>query len=199
MNALAPRSMPFMTADEFLAWPGDGTGRTFQLVDGGIRPVSPASSTHGLIQSNLAYLLGAAQRAAALPILIMTEGAIIPGMYALTNVRVPDVVVTAAPNERGQQTVPDPILIIEIISPGNQDDTRDNIRAYATLPSVRAMAVLHSARLLAEVHYRGADGNWPANPELIGPGQRLILPPAALDCLLEAPYAGTWLLNRPRS
>lgn len=198
MNALAPRPTPFMTADEFLAWPGDGSGRRFQLVDGEIRPLSPASSTHGLIQAHLAWLLNTALRAGKLNLLVMTGGAIIPGLDALTNVRVPDVVVTAAPDERGQPVIPDPILLIEVISPGNQDDTRDNVRAYATLPSVREMAVLHSARLLAEVHRRGADGSWAADPELVGPGQRLILPTVALDCPIEDAYAGTWLLRRTR-
>ena len=111
MNQLARRPLPHMTADDFLAWPGDGTGRTFQLVDGEVRPVSPASHTHAAIQSNLAYSLIGAVRAAGLPLQVLTEGAIIPGLNASTNVRVPDLVVTATPDERGQQTVPDPVLI----------------------------------------------------------------------------------------
>lgn len=44
MNTVWHKPQPYMTADDFLAWPGDGTGRTFQLVDGEVRPVSPAST-----------------------------------------------------------------------------------------------------------------------------------------------------------
>jgi hypothetical protein len=43
-----------MTAAEFLAWPGDGTGRKFQLVDAEVRAMSPASAAHAVIQANLA-------------------------------------------------------------------------------------------------------------------------------------------------
>ena len=188
-----------MTADDFLAWPGDGTGRTFQLVDGEVRPMSPASPTHALIQADLTYLLIGAVRAARLPLLVRTEGAVIPGVNASTNVRVPDVVVTAAPDERGRQTVPDPVLIVEVLSPGNRDDTRDNVRAYTTLPSVREIAVLHSTRIFAEVHRRGSDGVWAPDAEAVGSGGRLCLPGAGLDCAIEDAYAGTWLARGPVS
>jgi Putative restriction endonuclease len=38
------------TVADFLAWPGDGTGRKFQLVDGEVRAMSPASAVHSVIQ-----------------------------------------------------------------------------------------------------------------------------------------------------
>lgn len=195
MNTVWRKLLPFMTADDFLDWPGDGSGRTFQLVDGEVRPVSPASATHALIQANLAFLLKTAIRAAGLPLHVGTETAIVPALNAGTNVRVPDLGVTATPVEQGQQTLSEPLLIIEVLSPGNQDDTRDNIRAYATLPSVREMAVLYSTRLLAEVHRRDPGGNWLPDPEVVGQDGRLRLPSAALDVPLAEAYEGTWLVR----
>ncbi len=195
MNQLARRPLPHMTADDFLAWPGDGTGRKFQLIDGEVR-VSPASHDHGTIQSRLAFLLWGSIEAAGLPLIVLTEGAVIPGLTASTNVRVPDLVVTGTPGERGQQTVTDPVLLVEVLSPGNQDDTRDNVRAYATLPSVQEIAVLHSTRMLAEVHGRDAAGNWLPNPEYVGQGKRLMLASAGLDCPIEDAYRGTWMSRR---
>jgi len=197
MNALAPRPLPHMTADEFLAWPGDGSARKHQLFDGEVRSMAPASSTHGFIQANVAFLIGAAIRAGDLPLIVATEGAIVPGLNAATNVRVPDLVVSGAPDERGQQAVPDPVLLVEILSPGNQDDTRDNLRAYATLPSVTEMVLLKSARLLAEIYRRDARGVWLPDPDIIEAGGRLVLASVGLDCPLEDAYRGTWLL-RPR-
>jgi Uma2 family endonuclease len=47
-----------MSVAEFVAWPGDGSGAKFELVDGEPRAMAPASVTHGLIQANLARLLG---------------------------------------------------------------------------------------------------------------------------------------------
>ena len=32
---------------------------------------------------------------------------------------------------------PDPILLVEVLSPGNAQDTYENVRAYATLASVK--------------------------------------------------------------
>ncbi len=193
MNSYWRKPQPSMTADDFLAWPGDGTGRTFQLVDGEVRPVSPASATHSAIQARLTYLLFHAIITAGLPLRVLTEAAIIPALNASMNVRVPDIAVTAAPDERGVQTVPDPLLIIEILSPGNQDDTRDNIRAYSTLPSVQELVVLSSTRVSAEVHRRDTEGNWQPDPELVGAGERLRLPSAGLDVALAEAYEATWL------
>ena len=50
-----PRSM---TVAQFLDWPGDGSGRTFQLIDGELLAMSPGSATHATIQANLARLIG---------------------------------------------------------------------------------------------------------------------------------------------
>jgi len=88
------------------------------------------------------------------------------------------------------------VLLVEVLSPGNQDDTRDNVRAYATLPSVQEIAVLHSTRMLAEVHGRDAAGNWLPNPEYVGQGERLMLASAGLDCPIEDAYRGTWMSRR---
>ena len=194
MNTIWRKPLPHMTADDFLAWPGDGTGRTFQLVDGEVRAVSPASTAHGGIQANLAFLLKSALRAAGSSLHVVTEAAIIPALNAGTNVRVPDLAVTAALLERSQQDLPEPLLIIEVLSPGNQDDTRDNIRAYATLPSVQEMVVLYSTRLLAEVHRRDAHGTWLPNPETVAADGRLRLPSVGLDVPLTEAYEGTWLV-----
>ena len=184
MNELARRPLPHMTADDFLAWPGDGSGRTFQLVDGDVRAVSPASHTHAAIQARFAFVLWRAIEAAGLPLQVVTEGAIIPGLNALTNVRVPDLVVTATLAERSQQVVPHPVLLIEVLSPGNQDDTRDNVRAYSTLASVQEIVVLHSTRVLAEVHRRDPAGTW-------------LLSSVELECPVEDAYYRTWLARRP--
>lgn len=195
MNQIAKRPLPHMTADEFLAWPGDGSGRTYQLVDGEVRPVSPASSVHSIIQGELTGLIWMARREAGSSFRIMTEGAVIPGLNASMNVRVPDIVVGRQVGERQQQTVPDPFLVIEVLSPGNQDDTRDNVRAYSTLASVQEMVVVHSTRILAEVHRRDASGAWPAEPDYVGPGGRLNLASVSLDCAIEDAYRGTWLVT----
>lgn len=193
MNQVAPRSLPHMIADDFLAWPGDGSGRRFQLVDGEVRPIPPASRIHGVIQANLAYLLVKLVRSRELPLQVLTEGAIVPRLNASGNVRVPDVVVAPANDMRGDQAVDDPVLIVEVLSPGNSDDTRDNVRAYATMASVREVAVFHASRILAEIHRRDASGAWQPDPQLVKHGELLQLESVGLECRLDEVYANTWL------
>jgi Uma2 family endonuclease len=193
MNQVARRPRLYMTTDEFLAWPGDGSARNYELVDGEVRPMPPASRIHGAIQANLTWLIVSVIRAARAPVSAVIEGAIIPALNASRNVRVPDLVVGPSESRRGEQVITDPLLIIEVLSPGNKKETRDNVRAYATLPSVREIAVVHSERMLAEIHHRDATGAWLPDPEAVGPGERVQLPSVGLNCALEDIYADTWL------
>jgi Uma2 family endonuclease len=112
---------------------------------------------------------------------------------ANVNMRVPDLGVTCTPDAPGQQTLPDPIVLIEILSPGNASDTWDNVWSYTTIPSVREIAVVHSTRVLVELLRRGADGSWPAEPEEIGPGDTLRFDSVGFACALADVYAQTHL------
>ena len=113
---------------------------------------------------------------------------------ANVNMRVPDLGVTCTPDAAGQQILPDPIVLIEILSPGNASDTWDNVvRPHTTIPSVREIVVVHSTRLFAELLRRQADGNWPAEPLEIGPDGALRLESIGFACPLINVYAQTHL------
>ena len=116
-----------MTAAEFLSWPGDGSGRKFQLVDGVVVAQSPASTTHGTLQSNLDRLVGGHLDRQDGPCRSVVEPAVAVRLSAGHNRRVPDLGVTCAPDARGDVDLPDPILLIEILSPGNRDETWRNV------------------------------------------------------------------------
>jgi Uma2 family endonuclease len=187
------RRPPVMTVADFLDWPGDGTGRKFQLVDGELRAMSPGSATHGTIQMTLGRLIGNRLVDRGSSCRIVSEPAIATRVRANVNMRVPDLGVTCTPDAPGQQTLPDPIVLIEILSPGNASDTWDNVWSYTTIPSVREIAVVHSTRVLVELLRRGADGSWPAEPEEIGPGDTLRLDSIDFACALPEIYAQTHL------
>jgi Uma2 family endonuclease len=182
-----------MTVAEFLDWPGDGTGRTYQLVDGELRAMSPGSATHGTIQANLCWLIRNALVAFGTDCRIVTEPGVITRIRSHLNMRVPDFGITRTPDAPGQQALPDPIALIEVLSPGNAADTWDNVWAYTTIPSVREIAVVHSTRVLAEVLRRGSDGHWPAEPEEIGAGGVLRLESIDVAFPLREAYAQTYL------
>lgn len=129
----ALRKLPrAMTVDEFIDWPGDGSGRTFQLVDGELRAISPGSATHATITANLARLIGNALVASGTGCRIATEPGVITRIRSHINLRVPDLGVTRTADAPGQQALTDPVALIEVLSPGNAANTWDNVWAYTT-------------------------------------------------------------------
>ncbi len=184
-----------MTVAEFLDWPGDGSGQAFQLVDGEPRAMSPGSATHGLIQANLARIVGNHVKSGGSRCWVATEPAVETRVRADINLRVPDLGVTCTPNEPGQRTFPDPILLIEMLSPGNAADTWDNVWAYATIPTVKEILVVSSTEVRAELLRRGADGAWPADPEPLVADDVLSLEAIGLECLLGEVYADRHLVR----
>ena len=122
-----------------------------------------------------------------------TEPGVLTRVRANINVRVPDVGVTCTPVPPGQQVWPEPTLLIEILSPGNTDDTWENVWSYCTIPSVREIAIVHSTRTLVELLRRGPDGHWPEETEEVSVGGTLSFESIGFTCPLSAVYAQTHL------
>jgi len=190
---------PRMTVAEFLDWPGDGTGRKCQLIDGEVRVMSPGSPTHGRLQSTLARLIGNALTASGSTWDVITDPGVAVQEGNKTNVRVPDLGVTGTPDTAGDRLMPDPVLLIEILSPSNANETRENVWSYRTIASVQEIIVVHSTRILAEVLRRGPDGQWPEEPEEIGMGGTLSLDSIGFACPLTDVYARTHLAGEQPS
>lgn len=184
-----------MTVDEFIAW-DDGEGGKYQLVDGEVRALSPASTTHAKIQATLAGLLDRHLDTPGVRCSVLTEPAVKTRIRAKNNMRVPDLGVTCTPDTAGQVELPDPILLIEIMSPGNQKDTWNNVWAYATIPSVREILIVQSTRIEALLLRRQADGAWPPDPETIAADGALTLASIDFSLPLSRVYAKTYLVQR---
>lgn len=189
--ALAKLAPSRMTVEEFLDWPGDGSGRHFELVDGEPRAQDPASITHGTIQARIGAML--INHLVGTRCKVVTAPGVIPRVRASMNMRVPDLAVNCVPDERGQRALPDPILIIEILSPSNETETRENVWAYATIPSLREILLVRSVVIGAELLRRDADGNWPEQPEMIGDSGDLALASVDFRTPLAAFYQDTHL------
>jgi Uma2 family endonuclease len=185
-----------MTAAEFLSWPGDGQGGKYELVDGELRAMSPASATHGAIQCNVVALLTNHLKPLGGQCRAYTEPAVEVRINAAFNTRSPDVGVSCARLTAQDVALPDPILLIEILSPGNKADTWSNVWAYCTIPTVKEIVVLASTSIAADVLLRDADGNWPANPTRIGPDGLLNLASIGFEVPLPEVYAGTYIVDR---
>lgn len=182
-----------MTLDEFLAWDsGDYTGRRWQLVDGEPVAMAPARQNHGAIQSELARLLGNHLIEHGSSCRVITEPGIIPRVRASENWRIPDIGVTCMPPE-DEIEVRGAVLLIEILSPNNYAETRANVWAYATIPSVQEILVVNSVRVEAELLRRRDDGTWPEQPEAVPADADVILVSIGCAIPLTALYRTTSL------
>jgi Uma2 family endonuclease len=195
MHSYAPLSElpPTLTVAEFLDWPGDGSGRKFQLVDGELRAMSPGSATRGTIQMTLGALIGNALVKAGGSCRVVGEPGVITRIRSHVNMRVPDLGVSCMADAPGQQALPDPVVLIEILSPGNASETWGNVWSYTTIPSVREIAVVHSTRVLVELLRRGADGHWPEKPEEIASDGTMRFESIGFACRPPEIYAQTHL------
>ena len=180
-----------MTADQFMDWPGDGTGRGYQLVDGEPVAMAPPSQTHGRLQARLVYELtrGLRERRSSCEVVIGPGVRSRPDMAH--NVRVPDVAVTCAPDRA--RFVDDPVFVAEILSPSNTRETREAVRAYLAIPGLREVLVLGSEAISAELLQRDAGGDWPAEPAAFGPDETITLPSLGVTLSMAALYDGLGL------
>ena len=116
-----------------------------------------------------------------------------PKFRAQWNFRQPDLTVTCRPNQKGSKGIPDPSVVIEVLSPSNVSDTWDNVRNYMTVPSVTEIVVFHSTRVFAQVLVRKDDGCWPDDPTDLKGRDTLQLQSLAFSMSVSGAYRGTYL------
>jgi Uma2 family endonuclease len=92
--------------------------------------------------------------------------------------------------------LPDPLLVVEILSPTNESETWENVWTYVSIPSVQEILVLRSASIAADVLRRRTDGTWPEEPMQNGRDETLRLECVGLTCALAEFYIGTYLARR---
>jgi Uma2 family endonuclease len=190
MSALANVAKP-MTVEEFLVWEGPFDAR-WELVEGQPIAMAPAKRTHNAIQAELTGLIRDALLERGSPCSVLTTPGVVPRVRSKVNFRVPDIGVVCGDYEEEQLYVPEPIVLIEVLSPGNESKTRSNIWTYTTLPSVKEIAVFLTDKIGAELLRRGADGNWPETPEMIEAGD-VVFESLGVFFPLEAAYRTTRL------
>jgi len=91
-----------------------------------------------------------------------------------------------------QATLPDPVLLIEILSPSNQAKTWTNVCAYTSVLSVQEILVLRADRIAADLLRRSLEGEWPDRPIAITKGD-LVLESIGFRVTLADLYARTGL------
>ena len=194
--AVLAKTPVFMSVEEFLRWePGDG--RTWQLVDGEPQAMAPPSLVHGILQGELGSVIRNHLRERGSSCRLLVTPGVVPHMLSSHNVRIPDLAVTCSALPLQGATLTDPVLVVEILSPGNQAETWANVWAYTSIPSVQEVVVLRTMSVGADVLRRGAGGTWPQEPAEVTKGD-LVLDSIGLQTSLMDLYEGT-PLHRPQA
>jgi Uma2 family endonuclease len=76
------------------------------------------------------------------------------------NCYIADLAVTCRPYQRGEQLVQDPLLLVEVLSPGTErHDRRTKVLAYREIESVQEILLIDSESTYAEI-FRRQGGAW---------------------------------------
>jgi Uma2 family endonuclease len=183
-----------MTVAEFLVWDA-GDGRSWQLVDGEPQAMAPASRTHGALQNELGRLIANHLSERSSLCSVLANPGVVPRVRADHNVRIPDLAVICSDYEAEEPVIADPVVIVELLSPGNEAETWANVWAYTTIPSVREIVVLRTVSIGADLLRRRPEGSWPRTPEAIDAGD-LVLESIEYRAPLTALYRTTRLVRR---
>ena len=179
---------PGMTVAEFLDWDsGDRTGALWQLRDGEPEMMAPASDAHSMIHGELGALIGNHLADRNSPCRVGVTPGVVPRVRSSRNLLVPDLGVTCTP-PAGGATMLDPVVLIEILSPSNARETRANVWAYTSIPSVSEIVLVSSTSIAAEVLRRQTDATWPGEPQYIDAEGKLVLESIGLRIPLRAAY-----------
>lgn len=181
----------YMTVEEFLNW-DSGDALTYELVDGEPRAMALTNRTHGMLQNELGRQIANHLRAKGSPCDVVTAPGVIPHLFSAHNMRVPDLGVTCTPYETEQAALPEPVLLVEILSPSNQAKTWTNVWTYTSIPSVQEILVLRTDRIAAELLRRAPDGAWPERTIVTTDGE-LVLESIGFRVRLAELYARTRL------
>jgi Uma2 family endonuclease len=193
MVALAKTQLR-MSVAEFLDWnPTDS--RRWQLIDGEPRAMAPANAVHAYLQAELGRVIGNHLRASGRACDVFTNPGVVPATMAAHNMRVPDLAVGCSPFDLNQAAPANPVLIVEILSPGNRADTWANVWAYTSIPSVREILVLRADAIGGDLLRRLPDASWPDRPTVIGDDD-LVLDSIGFRVALSDLYGRTPLTRR---
>ncbi len=147
-----------MTVDAFLAW-DTGADQRHELHDGRPQAMAPTTAAHQIVAWTLGALLGTALRARPRCTARPAADVRIPDRDDLWYQ--PDLAVTCARHDPDQIAVPDPILIVEVLSPSTENiDRKRKLPDYRLIPSLQEILLIDPSRLYAEVHRRLDDERW---------------------------------------
>jgi Uma2 family endonuclease len=142
------------TVDEFLAWEREQEER-YEYVDGVIRMMVGGTLDHNTIALSIASRLRTLL--AGGPCRVFMEGV---KVVSDASTMYPDVVVTCTPGTGRIDVVPEPTVVIEVLSRSTQGfDRGPKLDAYQQIPSLRQYVLVAQEEIRVSVYQRD-NGGW---------------------------------------
>lgn len=180
----SPEATP-MTAEEFVRWSqAQQEGERYELVDGFPVRLRAETVSHAERKAAVWLALRNALRQSGADCRAFTDGVSV--RVAPDRVREPDALVNCGPYEPGDLTVPNPVVVVEVVSPSSAlTDNGRKLIDYFALPSI-----LHYLIVYAEegrvVHHRRADAAGQIFTAILGRDADLLLDPPGITLPVEA-------------
>jgi Uma2 family endonuclease len=172
------------TLAEFRVW-HERQPDLWEFIYGVPKLMAPGSKAHTVLKSRIARQLGLSLASASCEVLV--DGAVVEVQGSSL---IPDVVVTCDPLDFASPRVEHPVIIVEILSPSNQnDDMGRKLTLYLQVPGLMHYVVVHQDRRQIVHHQRRPDlgGAFLTN---IAPPDPLRLGPPGAAISLAALYDG---------
>jgi Uma2 family endonuclease len=172
------------TLAEFRVW-HERQPEVWEFIYGVPKMMAPGSKAHTLIKGNAYATLARALNGSGCHALV--DGAIVEVRGSSL---IPDIVVTCVPLDFSTPRVDEPLIIVEILSPSNQnDDVGRKLSLYLEIPSLRHYLVIHQDRRQV-VHHERRDEFGGAFLTNIAPADPVRLEPPGIELPLAAVYTG---------
>jgi Uma2 family endonuclease len=125
---------------EFLDW-DDGTDTRYELIDGQVLAMAPPSPRDGALTAQLARLIGNGLRP---PCRVIVEAGIVTPDRPNTYLQA-DLAVSCRPLNQQERHIPEPILVVEVVSPSTvRHDRGVKVDRYRELESVQEILLAAS-------------------------------------------------------
>jgi Uma2 family endonuclease len=181
-----------MSLDEFLAWEHAQPER-YEYAGGVITMMTGASLAHVTITMNVAFALRQALRGTGCRPFV-NDAKVLAG----DSVRYPDIAVTCTSFSGSDDVIPEPVLVVEVISPSTEREDRGRKKFdYFATASIRQYAIIEQDARRIDLYTRSTIG-W--SNEIIEGAAILRLSSIGVEISLDTIYEDTELdATRPRA
>lgn len=182
--ARTPEIDRLFSREEYRRWCKNQVSGRYERIDGRIVAMAPERGAHIRVKSAVWLALRNAVRAAGQPCQALPDGATIETGESDYE---PDAVVNCGtPMADDAIAAPNPVVIVEVLSPGTASaDTGAKLADYFQVASVSHYLIIHATRRIVTHHRRTLDGiqTW-----IIRNGS-IVMDPPGISITVEAIYA----------